>query len=111
MTARAQQVRELVRSLKPELAHKVQFATGQLDFSFQSPHPQSDGKTHDWKFQGIDLKDGALSRFRCPHCGCWMHRRQCGTKTSVCYFEPDAAEQFPPLSKRPDCKRKGAGHA
>lgn len=102
------QVLEVVRSMNPALADKVQFATGQMELGFEQPETR---KHHNWRFQGIDVTDGALSRFQCSLCGCWMVRRQQGNRMSIQYYKPDAPNVFPPLIKRPQCQRKDTGHA
>ena len=70
---RKHEVREALQKVNPALAGKVQFATGQMSFGFPAGEEPKD---HDWRFVGMDLEAGAVSRFQCQRCGHWMSRRE-----------------------------------
>lgn len=98
---RHERVREALKTVDPELAERVQSATGvQTEFGFPAAEPV---KGHDWRFVGMDLEAGALSRFQCARCGCWMSRRSVGHQTKVLYYAAEVPSVWRPLKQRPVC--------
>ena len=101
---RKHEVREALQKVNPALAGKVQFATGQMSFGFPAGEEPKD---HDWRFVGIDLEAGAVSRFQCQRCGHWMSRRETKVGAKVLYYSVEFPNQWKPLERRPLCKREG----
>lgn len=64
-------------------------------------------KDHDWRFVGMDLEAGAVSRFQCQRCGRWMSRRETKSGAKVLYYSVEFPNQWKPLERRPLCKRRG----
>jgi hypothetical protein len=97
---RKEDARNALAEMNPQLAQKVQFATGQMSFGFPAGEPTKD---HDWRFVGMDVEAGALSRFQCARCGFWMSRKSLGNRTKVHYYAADNPDVFRPLKLRPLC--------
>ncbi len=103
---RHERVWDALKSIDPELAQKVQFATGvQTEFAFPAVEPLQD---HDWRFVGMDLESGALARFQCARCSCWMSRQTVGNSTKVQYYAADSP-LCQVLTKRPVCRDRRGG--